>query len=74
MVDLLNRLNLMDEGSKLEAKRGSDLGKSCMATVCAFANTIGLGGGFILFGVQRTEDDQSYEISGVPDPDKLQMT
>ncbi|MFA5508537.1 MAG: ATP-binding protein [Vulcanimicrobiota bacterium] len=46
----------MDEGARLEAKRGGRVGKSCMETVCAFANTIGLCGGWILFGVQRNDE------------------
>lgn len=45
-----------------------------METVCAFTNTVGLGGGYIVCGVSR--EDQSlfpfYTVSGVPDPDQLQ--
>ena len=44
-VDLLDELNAVDESIGIEAKRASDLGKSVMETVIAFANEPGLNGG-----------------------------
>ena len=47
-VDLLDELNAVDESIGIEAKRASDLGKSVMETVIAFANEPGLNGGYLL--------------------------
>lgn len=72
-ADLLDRLNTLDEHERIEAKRGTDAGKSILETVCAFANEPGLGGGCILLGVQREELSlfPSYTVVGVPKPDQL---
>ena len=72
-LDLLQSLNLLDETERIEAKRASDVGKSLMETVCAFANEPGLGGGWLLLGVVREEMAlfPSYQVEGVPHPDKL---
>lgn len=43
--DLLAELNASDESPRIEAKRAREIGKSVMATVIAFANEPGLGGG-----------------------------
>lgn len=74
VMDLLRDLNELDEHPRVEAKTGSEAGKSTIQTVCAFANEPRLGGGYILFGVSRSEDlfGSRYEVVGVPDPDKLQ--
>lgn len=71
---LLRDLNDMDENPQVEAKTGSELGKSVLQTVCAFANEPRLGGGHIVFGVARRQDGNGrrYVAVGVPDPDKLQ--
>lgn len=50
-VELLESLNLLDEHERIEAKRASDIGKSLLETVCAFANEPCLGGGWLLLGV-----------------------
>lgn len=73
--DLVTQLNTIDEHNRLEAKRGSDIGKSILETVCSFANEPGLGGGDILLGVERDEDTlfPMYRVVGVPDPDKAQQ-
>ena len=44
-TDLLDELNAVDESARIEAKRASDMGKSVMETVIAFANEPGLDGG-----------------------------
>lgn len=71
--ELLESLNLLDEHERVEAKRSHDVGKSILETICAFANEPGLGGGWILLGVQREEDAlfPAYEVEGLPQPDKL---
>ena len=72
-IDLLESLNALDEHERVEAKRGSDVGRALLETVSAFSNEPGLGGGTILLGVER--DDLSlfptYAVVGVPNPDKI---
>ncbi len=72
-LELLQNLNLLDETERIEAKRASEVGKSLLETVCAFANEPGLGGGWLLLGVVREEMAlfPSYQVEGVPQPDKL---
>jgi ATP-dependent DNA helicase RecG len=53
--ELLERLQLLDETERIEAKAGSDIGKSVLETVCAFTNEPGMGGGWLLLGVAREE-------------------
>ena len=52
---------------------GSELGRSAMETICAFANEPGLGGGTLLLGVERDEADffLPWQIVGVEQPDRL---
>ena len=73
--DLLSELNASDESPRIEAKRAREIGKSIMETVIAFANEPGLGGGYLLLGVESKVDakgDTQYWAAGVPDPDKAQ--
>ena len=72
-LDLLQSLNLLDETERIEAKRASEVGKSLLETVCAFANEPGLGGGWLLLGVVREDMAlfPSYQVEGVAQPDKL---
>lgn len=72
--ELLDQLRTSDESSGIEAKRGQEIGKSVLETVSAFANTPGLGGGYILLGVEvdGEADPPTYQVVGVSDPDKLQ--
>lgn len=73
-LELVRQLNDLDERPRIEAKSGSDTGKSILETVCAFSNEPGMGDGWLLLGV--APDDQSfwpqYKVVGVPNPDKLQ--
>jgi ATP-dependent DNA helicase RecG len=71
--ELIEQLNALDEHTRIEAKTASELGKSVLETVCAFANEPGLGGGWILLGARLDEDAlfRQYVAVGVPDPDKL---
>ena len=73
--ELLEELNAVDESTTIEAKAGSEVGRSIMETVSAFANEPGLGGGYLLLGVERKHDqlfDVGYEAAGLADPEKVQ--
>jgi ATP-dependent DNA helicase RecG len=71
--ELLERLNLLDENERIEAKSASEVGKSLLETVCAFANEPGLGGGWLLLGVAREDMAlfPGYEVQGIEQPDKI---
>ena len=71
--ELLERLNLLDENERIEAKRADEVGKSLLETVCAFANEPGLGGGWLLLGVTCEELAlfPAYEVQGIGHPDKI---
>lgn len=49
-ADLFEELNAVDEPTCIDANRASELGKSLMQTVVAFANEPGLDGGYLLLG------------------------
>ena len=70
---LIEELNQTDEHHSIEAKTGSEPGKSLMETVSAFANEPGLNGGHILLGVKRDEATlfPSYSVVGVENPDQV---
>lgn len=72
-AELLEQLNTLDEHERVEAKRASEVGKSLLETVCAFANEPGLDGGWVLLGVVREEMAlfPAYEVEGIDHPDKL---
>jgi ATP-dependent DNA helicase RecG len=73
--ELIDHLNHSDECNYIEAKKGSTIDRSIMETVCAFSNEPGLGGGYILLGVEEETQSlfPSFEIKGVEKPDKLQL-
>jgi ATP-dependent DNA helicase RecG len=73
-LELVRQLNELDERPRIEAKSGSDMGKSILETVCAFSNEPGMGGGWLLLGVAPDEQAfwPQYEVVGVPNIDKLQ--
>lgn len=73
--DLLQELMSLDESQRIEAKRCTQIDRSVMETVCAFANEPGLGGGYLLLGVERDTQDlfnNAYRVVGITQPDKLQ--
>lgn len=73
--DLLQELTALDESHRIEAKRASQVDRSVMETICAFANEPGLGGGYLLLGVTRDTHDlfsNAFQIDGIDNPDKLQ--
>jgi ATP-dependent DNA helicase RecG len=70
--DLLQQLFELDEQERIEAKTCSEIGKSVMETVCAFANEPGLDGGYLILGVAPTPElPERYKIVGIEKPDKL---
>lgn len=73
--DILEHLNITDECTTIEAKKGSAIDTSIMETICAFSNEPGLGGGLIVLGVAKDETSlfQNYYIEGITNPDKLQL-
>jgi ATP-dependent DNA helicase RecG len=73
--DLLQELTSLDESHRIEAKRCTQVDRSVMETVCAYSNEPGLGGGYLLLGVVRDEQDffkSAYTVSGISNPDKIQ--
>lgn len=78
LKELMFQLNSTDECNKIEAKRASEVGRSIMETVCAFANEPNLGGGYLLLGVEKEDNSNSlfpeYIVSGIPTDslDKIQ--
>ena len=74
-ADLFAELNAVDESTRIEAKRASELGKSIMQTLIAFANEPGLDGGYLLLGAEwsiNEKGDTVYRPAGLSDPDKIQ--
>ena len=71
---LLADLDAASEHERLEAKLANEVGKSVLETICAFANTSGMGGGDLLPGVDRGEDEDGgpvYAVAGVKNPERL---
>ncbi|MEH1927633.1 ATP-binding protein [Nostoc sp.] len=58
----------------MEAKKCSEVGKSCWETISAFSNEPSLGGGYLLLGIKSSEESNTnnYEIEGIADTDKIQ--
>lgn len=72
IVDLLENLYVFDESDRVEVKAGSEIGKSMLETVIAFANEPNLGGGYLLLGIAENKTGkQRYEVVDVDDLDKL---
>lgn len=74
--ELFSLLQDSDETDRIEAKSAAQgVGKSFLETVSAFSNEPDLGGGYILLGITRNEDDHElkYIVTGVRDPDQLQQ-
>ncbi|MDD3358444.1 MAG: ATP-binding protein [Parabacteroides sp.] len=72
--EIIELLNTQDECTWIEAKKGSAIDTSVMETVCSYANEPGLGGGYILLGIEEDENSlfPYYSICGVKDADKVQ--
>lgn len=76
VLDLVRELNEYGEHERIEAKTGSDVGRSVLETICAFANEPGLDGGSILLGVSRSLmedlfDAPAYEPTGIANAEKV---
>lgn len=70
--EMFSILQSEQEADRIEAKRATGIGSSMMQTICAFANTPNLKGGYLLLGV--SEPDQQHDnfwISGVENADNL---
>lgn len=63
LKELISQLNSTDECTNIEAKRASDVGKSIMETVCSFSNEPSLGGGYILLGVEKEDNQKVYFLN-----------
>lgn len=73
--EIFKQLNSIDENVRIDAKRASEIDKSIMETVCAFANEPGLGGGYLLLGAVRTGFKDGlpvYVPENIEDPDRIQ--
>ena len=73
--EIFEQLNSVDENVRIDAKRASEIDKSIMETVCAFANEPGLGGGYLLLGAVRTGFQNGlpvYVPENIENPDKIQ--
>ena len=73
--EIFDQLNSIDENVRIDAKRASEIDKSIMETVCAFANEPGLGGGYLLLGAVRTGFKNGlpvYVPENIENPDKIQ--
>lgn len=72
--EIIDTLNHSDEHSSLEVKKGSEVGKSFLETICAFSNEPNLGGGIIVLGIEEEEHSlfPTYKVVGVDDVDKIQ--
>jgi len=74
-AELIQQLNYTDECNWIEAKHGSAIDRSILESVCAFSNEPGLGGGYILLGVEQEALSlfPTYYASGVEQSDKIQL-
>ena len=73
--EIFDQLNSIDENVRIDAKKASEIDKSIMETVCAFANEPGLGGGYLLLGAVRTGFKDGlpvYVPENIEDPDRIQ--
>ncbi len=73
-TELWEKLLSQDETVEIEPKSASDIGKSILETVSAFANEPERGGGYLILGIESSEDNalNEYKITGLSDPDKIQ--
>lgn len=73
--ELIQQINHTDECNWIEAKKASSIDRSILETVNSFSNEPGLGGGYILLGLEQEENSlfPSYVITDIADTDKLQL-
>lgn len=73
--ELYNLLVQADESVWIEAKGHGDTNQSLMESVCSFSNEPGLGGGYILYGIDENKGASGKErfiIEELVDCDKIQ--
>lgn len=73
--EIFDQLNSIDENVRIDAKKASEIDKSIMETVCAFANEPGLGGGYLLLGAVREGFKDGlpvYVPENIENPDRIQ--
>ena len=73
--EIFEQLNSVDENVRIEAKKASEIDKSIMETICAFANEPSLGGGYIILGAVRkgfVNGVPVYEPENLENPEKTQ--
>jgi ATP-dependent DNA helicase RecG len=69
--ELWERLTNQDESVLIEAKTcANQIGESVLETISAFANEPSRGGGYLILGTKKIDDE--YQITGVNDTDKIQ--
>ena len=69
---ILAQLRELDEQPRIEAKRGGAISDSVMQTLCAFANEPGLGGGYLLLGINEPDEHHSsFYPKNLSNTDKL---
>lgn len=71
--ELIIELDQGDETESLEAKLGSEVGKSILETICAMSNEPGMGGGTILLGIVKDEMSlfPMFSVEGVANPERV---
>jgi hypothetical protein len=73
-AQLLERLAEVDECPEIEAKRcETELGKSALETISAFSNEPGMGGGYLVCGVEDGTLTGKVVVHGVADAKKLEQ-
>ena len=70
--EVYSKLLKLDESIQIEVKQGREIVRSVMETICAFSNEPGIVEGYILLGISK-DSNGSYYVSGVGDPDRIQM-
>ncbi len=67
LEELLETLRCGGESTSVEAKRAEKISESILETVSAFSNEPGLGGGYLLLGVENKGSTEcpDYRISGL---------
>lgn len=72
LMEMYALLQEVQELDRIEAKAGSQIGSSVMQTICAFANTQNLRGGYLLLGVSEPDDQHdNFWVSGIENSDQL---
>ena len=71
IAELVQQLQTLGEQDRIEAKTCSQVGKSVLESICAFANEPDLLGGYLLLGLNKPDDHKNYHIVGIDNPEKI---